>query len=401
MMFSFLEGVALAGLAYLVGQWLTGQLPLLQRYHVPRPLVGGLLFAVIFWLFNLHIPTVGYNVDFLVALLTTNMGLHITPKVMREGYKLLLLFVGFGTLLYFLQIAAVLPVSLFDDHPLHTAILAGPLSFVGAPFNLNPPDQTAPLEAAFQNAYPDLTAVAQGTMMLGVLSTPLLVVLIGRLLVQQSGQRSPEQSAREKQPDMPLTTFAHESILLVVLIISLVAISFSFQRELLQAFPTMKADYFPVILLAYLLGGILRLGFELTPHTCQFPEKTLTVVLLGPTMSIVLTYAIMSIPLRNLRLLTPPLVLGALLALICSALVARLAFPVFACYTDRYYAAVIATALLAVTTGWGPIAMSFLQRYVEEEGPVEPMPVIMPLNAFYLFPWIVILLSQGILAVFS
>ncbi|MDP9311534.1 MAG: hypothetical protein M3R24_11745 [Chloroflexota bacterium] len=57
--------------------------------------------------------------------------------------------------------------------------------------------------------------------------------------------------------------------------------------------------------------------------------------------------------------------------------------------------------MLAITTGWGPIGMGFLRRFTTTHGPVEPMPAIMPLNAFYLFPWLVILLTRLVLGLFG
>ncbi len=38
--------------------------------------------------------------------------------------------------------------------------------------------------------------------------------------------------------------------------------------------------------------------------------------------------------------------------------------------------------------------MSFLRRTTDETGEVEPMPAILPLNAFYIFPWTAILLTR-------
>lgn len=399
---SFLTAVVLAGMAYLLGQSTVRRVPLLQRYYVPEPLFGGFVFALGFLLLRgadlrVEFPTKGGAVDFLVALLTTNMGLHITPNILRQGYRLFLLFLGAGVVLYFVQLLLVLPVALLDQHPLRTAILAGPLSFVGAPFNLNPPDQTAPLEQLFQIAYPNLKPLAQGVMMLGVITAIFVAGFVGRLLFQRPGEKPPKPSPSDREAHMALSRFAIEETELIVLILTLIAVAFSVQQFLLQVFPRMQPDYLPVIVLSFLFGGTFRLGFTMIIGQHRFPEQALTVVLLGPTMSLVFAYAVMSIPLHYLALLTPRLIIGAVLAICGSVGVAWFAFSVFARYTDRYYASVVATAFLAITTGWGPIGMGFLRRFIDEEGPVEPMPVIMPLNAFYIFPWMVILITRLLL----
>ena len=77
-----------------------------------------------------------------------------------------------------------------------------------------------------------------------------------------------------------------------------------------------------------------------------------------------------------------------------------MALSIFAKLMDRYYAA-IATAFLTVTTGWGPRAMSYLRRSTTAKGPVPVMPVVLPLDAFFVFPWMVILLTRFVLARFG
>jgi ESS family glutamate:Na+ symporter len=37
------------------------------------------------------------------------------------------------------------------------------------------------------------------------------------------------------------------------------------------------------------------------------------------------------------------------------------------------------------------------ERLTTVEGPVEPMPAVLPLNAMYLYPWMVILLERLLL----
>lgn len=74
--------------------------------------------------------------------------------------------------------------------------------------------------------------------------------------------------------------------------------------------------------------------------------------------------------------------------------------PLFVHVAGGYYGAVISTALIAVTTGWGPMAMSFLRRSADQKGEVEPMPAILPLNALFVFPWMTIMLTRLCFEVF-
>ncbi|PRY07301.1 sodium--glutamate symport carrier gltS [Pontibacter ummariensis] len=403
----FLFAVALAGVASMIGQRLVQSIGFLKRNFIPEPLLGGLLFAFVIFLLRISntltitIPTQGPAVDFLVALLTANMGMHITPSILKHGAKLFLLFIGAGCVLAILQFLLVLPLAFTGSYPIHTAVLTGPLSFVGAPYNLNPPSQTAPVAELFREAYPNLKQLAQGIMMVGVVSSVIGANFISRNLFKIAERQPPAPSPVDNHPREPLGRFSIEISHLVILILVVISLAFAIQHILLAQLSWLRDDYLPVIVVAFLLGSLIRLSFSFVKGKDKFPEKAITVLLLGPTMNLVLAYAVMSIPLHLLALLTPRLLIGAIIAVSCSVGFSWFAFRLFAKYTNKYYAAVIATAFLAITTGWGPMGMGFLRRFIDEEGPVEPMPVIMPLNAFYLFPWMVVLLTTVILKLFG
>jgi len=395
---TLLDMVAVAGIGYMLGAWIVRRLDPRTERFIPEPLVGGLLLAAALLAARLaglqvSFPVQGRPVDFLVALLTTNMGLHITPKILRQGIRLFVVFFGAGLALFFVQLTLVFPVMLLAGADPRAALLYGPISFVGAPFNLNPPSQLAPIADLFPPTFAPLEAQAQGSMMLGVLAGAVLAGVLGRQLFKRAGERPPQASPVEQRPAVALAPFATGETFVLVLVLGIVAAAFALHAALLRLIPSLTDDILPVIVLGYLLGAAFRLLFE-SRYGTAFPEQELTVVLLGPTMSLVLTYAIASIPLYQLRYVTPIRAIAALLAVGSSALLAWLLFPILARATNRYYAAVIATAFLAITTGWGPVGMAYLRRLTDVEGPVEPMPVVLPLNAFFVFPWMVILLTR-------
>ena len=402
---SFLSAVALAGVAGLVGAALGRSVPAMRHVHVPRPIVGGLLFALAFLLLRaldvrVEVPASGDEVDVLVGLLTTNMGLHVTPSLLRQGARPFLLFIALGAVLFFVQLAAVLPVAALGPDVLRTAVVAGPLSLVGAPFNLNPPSQTAPVEGLFGSAFPALEPVAQGVMGVGLLAGLVLAAAFARWANRAAGVApggaQEESSPSERRPQVSLYGLAEGQAAVLTAVLALLALAVAAQGALLRAVPGLTEDLLPVILIGYLFGAATRLLFE-GLWGGQFPEDALTALLLGPTMSLVFAYGMMAFPLHHLGLLTPRLVAGALVAAGVSLGAARLAFPLFRRVLHPYDAAVVATAFLAVTTGWGLLAMGFLRRFIRADEPVEPMPVILPLNAFYLFPWIVALLTHLVL----
>lgn len=215
-------------------------------------------------------------------------------------------------------------------------------------------------------------------MMIGVLAGTFLPGSVGKRLFERAGQGSPTSSPEDRAASLPLGTYAAQETAVIVLILTIVTAAFWAQAFLLGAFAWLKDDYLPVVVLAYIFGACFRLSFQAFPNErVWFPEKPLTVLLLGPIMGIaimriVLSYAIMSVPLQNLRLLTVAMILGAFLAIGGSALVAWLAFPVFARFTHHYYASVISAVFLAVTTGWGPIGVAYLRRFTERRERSNP-----------------------------
>lgn len=404
---SFLAAVAVAGGAYLAGEWVVARFRLLQAYYVPGPLVGGLGMAFVFLALRgagipVHFPTSGYPVDFLVSLLTVNMGLHLTPRVVRQGYRFFFLFLGAALLLFCVQFLLALPHALQQPHWLAHALVVGPVSFVGAPFNLNPPAQIPPIAGLLAPAWSRPEAMAQGVMMVALLGGSLLTPLVGRHLMQQVEGDPPRQSAEdETTPRESVWFFGAQASWLIVLILILIALAFWAQDLLLRHLAGLQEGHLPVILLGYFFGAACRLTVARTPWRDRFPETALSVLLLGPTMGIVLTYALMSIPLYHVRLVSWGMVVGVLPVLAASVGAALLLFPLARRYTDSYYAATIATVFLGVTTGWGPVGMAFLHRFIDKQGKVEPMPSILPVNALYLFPWLAILMTRLLYGLFS
>ncbi|MFC4173576.1 sodium/glutamate symporter [Microvirga sp. GCM10011540] len=400
----FYAAVALAGAAFVAVDLADRRLPWIRRI-LPLPITAGFLAALFLLIpralgMPLRVPHQGIPVDFLIALLTTNMGLHLTPKVLRKGLPALGLFLLAGFCLYWLQLLAVLPLAFLTSHPLETAIVTGPLSYVGAPYNLNPPAQVPPVAGLLRPAFPDPETTAQGMMMVGIILGPLLASWCGSRFFRRAGQEPPRPPAQHQQtPNVPLTAFGQRETHVLALILAIVAVAFGIQQLLLATVPGLEPDHLPVIVISYLLGGLTRLSADKAMGPDRFPEAALTTLLLGPTMSFVLTYAIMSIPLHKITSITPMMGLAGALAIMTSAAFGWLLFPLFAKVVGRYYGAVIATAFIAVTTGWGPVAMAFLRRSTDQQGEVEPMPAILPLNAFYIFPWMVILTTKALFAI--
>lgn len=411
----FYLAVTLAGVCYLVGEVITRRSALLQKYYIPDPIIGGFLGAFILFLprlfgYQLSVPNSGaqsVSVNVLISLLTVNMGLHVTRKIFPVELPVFGIVWLSALVLYFVHLLLVFPVALLTGLPLKNAILFGPLSFTGAPYNTTPPNQVPPfLGNLYQPTYANVKDVSQGIMMIGVIVGSFLVGIVARRLFERAGQKPPRPSPSDRKSSGSMWGFAIDSTGILVLIFAIIAVSYGIQAGVFAIFPTfaqssIAKSVVPVAVIGYLLGIVARLVYDAwfgKQH--PFPKEQLTVLLLGPTMGFVLTYAIMSIPLYKLGLLTLPMVIAAFLAILGSVGVTWVMYSVVCRFIDPYYAAVVASAFLGITTGWGPIGMSYLRRFTDEKGPIPPTPIIVPLNAFFAIPWMVIGLSWFLITTF-
>lgn len=408
---SFLQAVTLAGLAFLLGTVLVRRISLLRKFYIPAPAIGGLIVAVVILLLRLvgldiFLPLSGYDVDFLAALLTANMGLHVTTKVLRQDGVVFFLVLGVAFVLALVQFVLVLPFAFLRHDVIARAIVMGPLSFTGAPFNLNPPNQVpfflgTLLQPAFHAAR--VKSVAQGQMMIGVVIGMFLTGVVGRAIFKRAGTQPPRPDPDDRHDSANVWVITTQEVALLVLILALTSLAFIVQAVIIHYFPWFRRSFVPSIVLAYLFAIVFRLIWEavMPKPKRDFPKKSLGILLYGPTMGITLTYPLMGIPLYNLHLVDWTMVIAGLLAIAGSVLVAWLSFSLFARFVDRYYAAVVSIAFLAITTGWGPLGMAYLRRFTDEEGPVPPMPIILPLGSFYVIPWLTTGVSYALLRLFG
>ena len=104
---SAIQAVAIAAVTYYFGAWLRKKVPLLEKYSVPSPVVGGMLVALVlscleyFRLMQVNFDT-SLQTLLMLAFFTT-IGLSASLKIVTEGGKLLVSFLFVITILCVLQ----------------------------------------------------------------------------------------------------------------------------------------------------------------------------------------------------------------------------------------------------------------------------------------------------------
>ena len=130
-----LQTLVLATVLYFTGHFLVRRVPLLARYSIPVPVVGGVLFAVVAALAGI-VAHVQFGIDespkdpLLLAFFAT-LGLGADVRSLARGGKKLVVLLALFVLVMIMQDAIGLALArVLDLHPL-VGLLAGSISLVG------------------------------------------------------------------------------------------------------------------------------------------------------------------------------------------------------------------------------------------------------------------------------
>ena len=131
------EMLAIVILAIYLGQWIREHFPILKKYCIPAPVVGGTLLSIITCiLYMMDIVTFeweNYTVmnNFFYNLFFAASGTAASLKLLKKGGKLVLIFSILAAVLAVIQNAAALGLGIaMDMNPL-TALMAGSTPLTG------------------------------------------------------------------------------------------------------------------------------------------------------------------------------------------------------------------------------------------------------------------------------
>ncbi len=129
--------LALACLSLWVGIGLLRRLPLLARYNLPPPVIGGLVVAAVGWVLHAgELATLRFDTSLQGPLMTaffTAIGFGASLDLLRRGGSQMLLFLGLAALLAVLQSAVGMLVAVgFGQSPI-LGVLMGTATMAGGP----------------------------------------------------------------------------------------------------------------------------------------------------------------------------------------------------------------------------------------------------------------------------
>jgi ESS family glutamate:Na+ symporter len=200
-----IQTVAFAGVALFLGYFLKRQLPVLARYNIPAPVVGGLPLAALFAFVNSGTPPfVAFDTSLQVPLQNAffaSVGFGASVKVLARGGPLVLVMMVLASVAAALQNVVGAGVAwLLGEHPL-MGVLAGSVTLTGGPATGL---AFAPL---FESAgVPGAATLAVSAAMVGIVAGGLIGGPIATYLLGRHPARIPPRAAS------PLTALAEQQV---------------------------------------------------------------------------------------------------------------------------------------------------------------------------------------------
>jgi ESS family glutamate:Na+ symporter len=386
----FVQTLAFAGVALLVGEGLRRLVPVLARYNLPAPVLGGLLVAVAVLLARGQgVTLVQFDTTLqsplMIAFFTT-IGFGASLSLLRIGGPQVLRFFLLATVFAVVQnVVGILIAMGFGLHPLF-GVLAGSVTLTGGPATGL---AFAPLfeEAGVIGASSVAVAVAIGGIVAGgLVGGPAGTILIerGRIATPRrgSGPRS-EVDVALVETEVTTTVLASDDdddawpiVKNLVAILVAMWIGFWVGRGFEGLGMTLPA-YIGAMLVAAAIRNIDDVtGWMGLSH--RFVNSFGIV-----SLTLFLVMALMTLKLWELAGLVLPLLLILVVQVVIAALVA--VGPVYRMMGRNYEAAVMSGGFIGFMLGTTANAMAVMRALVERYGPAPRAFLVAPMvGAFFI-----------------
>ncbi|HOC10358.1 MULTISPECIES: sodium/glutamate symporter [Thermomonas] len=372
--------LALAGIALFLGYALCRVIPLLSRYNLPPPVIGGLVFALIAWAAHARGTTwVALDTSLQPALMIaffTSIGFNASARLLkisgRQVALFLLLASGFAVLQNLLGMAVAIG---FGLHPLF-GVLAGSTTLTGGPATglaFAPLFERAGVSGA--------ASIAVASAMAGIVCGGLLGGPVATWFIRRNGLTSVRPSDHHAPDEAVAVEVATESqreyTALKSIVILLVAM---WLGAWVSKLITSTGVTLPAYVGAMLAGALLR---NLDDSRGWLGLSVATLELIGNVcLSLFLAVALMNLKLWELAGLAAPLLLNLALQ---SALVAVFCGVVFRVMGRDYDAAVMGGGFIGFMLGTTANAMAVMRTLVERYGVAPRAFLVAPLvGAFFI-----------------
>lgn len=363
-----LQTAGLGALALVLGMYLTRRVKWLQRFCIPSPVSGGIVFSIVslmlYKLWNVELVFDGTLKDVFMLVFFTSVGFQSNLKVLRRGGSTLLLMLGVLALIIVVQ--NVLPLSiawLMDVSPL-VGMAAGSISMAGGHGTAG--GFSAVLEGMGLPGAGTIAMAAAtfGLIMGSVTGGPLAERLIRTKLTAEhlepkdyevdpamAGLESDEASPAGRAKHISSNEQEFQQYAKATYALLIVVAAGSLMSWLLQQTGVTFPTYFGALIVAAIVRNVAE-ACKLTPKM----ELDKIVSVGNICLSVFLGMAMVSLKLWELESLALPLVVMLVAQVVAMALIAY--FVAFNILGRDYDAAVLVAGICGFGLGATPNAMA-------------------------------------------
>lgn len=374
------QTLAFAGIALFLGYALCRAIPVLGRYNLPPPVVGGLVFAIAAWIAHSRDATLftldtSLQTPLMIAFFTT-IGVNASVRLLKVSGKQVVVFLALASVFAVVQNLLGMAVATgFGLHPLF-GVLTGSTTLTGGPATGL---AFAPLfeQAGVPGAQSVAIAAAMGGIVLGgLVGGPVITVLIRRFNLVSS--RPENHVAPGDEVEVVAQTEAQREFgALKSIVVILVAM---WLGAGVSAWISSTGITLPAYVGAMLVGAVIR---NIDDAKGWIGLSVPTTDLIGNIcLALFLSVALMNLKLWELAGLALPLVINLGLQ---TVLVAVFVLVVFRCMGRDYDAAVMGGGFIGFMLGTTANAMAVMRTLVERYGAAPRAFLVAPLvGAFFI-----------------
>ena len=368
------QTVAMAVLVYSLGAFIKKKAPVLNRYCIPAPVVGGILFALLTLVLNvtgtMTIETDTTMQNVFMTLFFTSVGYTASLKLLKKGGVQVIIFTAIATVVIVAQnLTGMGLASLFNLDPL-LGLCCGSIPMVGGHGTAG---SFGPLlETQFGVTGATTVAVAAATFGLiagGLIGGPVAKRRIKKHNLLSTGvdEQGVDSFTEEKMDDKPSFDQMLNAFCMLFLAAGL--------GSIISSLFTKAGLTVPSYIGAMLAAALLR---NLSDVTKKFSIMEDVISTLGNVcLSLFLSMALMGLRLWELADLALPMVV-MLVAQVCIMLILSY-FLVFRAMGSDYEAAVMSSATCGFGLGATPNAIANMQAITNIYGPAPKAFFIVPL----------------------
>jgi ESS family glutamate:Na+ symporter len=378
------QTLAFGGVVLFAGYALCRLIPVLGRYNIPEPVVGGLVMALIA-LVAYHFDTTLVAFDtslqqpLMVAFFTT-VGVNASLALLRVSGRQVMVFLALASVFAVLQnLLGISVATAFGLHPLF-GVLAGSTTLTGGPATglaFAPLFEQAGVAGAESIA---ISSAMAGIICGGVIGGPVITLLIRRFRLRpESGAAGVPGGggAATLQSDEPQDDAGREFAALKSIVIILIAMWAG--SWVGQGFAALGLTL-PAYIGAMLVGALIR---NIDDYTGWIGLSVRSTDVIGNVaLAMFLAVALMNLRLWELSGLALPLMVNLALQVV---LVVLFCIPVFRLMGRDYDAAVMGGGFIGFMLGTTANAMAVMRTLVERYGVAPRAFLVAPLvGAFFI-----------------